>query len=46
MNLAKKKGYAVAIGHPHKVTMSALRSADNILEDVELVYIDEIYKEK
>ncbi len=41
---AKKKGYAVAIGHPHKVTMKALKSAGDILKDVELVYIDAIYK--
>jgi len=41
---AKKKGYAVAIGHPHKVTMKALKSAAHILKDVELVYIDAIYK--
>jgi len=43
---AKKKGYAVAIGHPHKVTMKALSSAKQILKDVELVYIDDIYKRK
>jgi polysaccharide deacetylase 2 family uncharacterized protein YibQ len=41
---AKKKGYAIAIGHPHKMTMKALSSAGSILQDVELVYIDEIYK--
>jgi polysaccharide deacetylase 2 family uncharacterized protein YibQ len=44
--IAKKKGYAVAIGHPHKITMQALASANDILKDVELVYIDEIYKRK
>ena len=43
---AKKKGYAIAIGHPHKVTMKALASAKQILKDVELVYIDEIYRRK
>lgn len=41
---AKKNGYAVAIGHPHKTTMKALSSAKNILGDVELVYVDDIYK--
>ena len=46
VKIAKKKGYAVAIGHPHKITMRALKSANNnILKDVELVYIDAIYKE-
>ncbi|HFU77505.1 MAG TPA: divergent polysaccharide deacetylase family protein [Epsilonproteobacteria bacterium] len=41
---AKKKGYAIAIGHPHKTTMQALASAKPILKDVELVYIDNIYR--
>jgi len=40
---AKKNGYAIAIGHPHHITMQALASAKQILKDVELVYIDEIY---
>ncbi|HFQ62457.1 MAG TPA: divergent polysaccharide deacetylase family protein [Epsilonproteobacteria bacterium] len=43
---AKKKGYAIAIGHPHKTTMKALASAKQILKDVELVYIDDIYRRK
>jgi len=43
---AKKKGYAIAIGHPHLVTMKALASAQDIFKDVELVYIDEIYRKK
>lgn len=41
--LAKKRGYAIAIGHPHKVTIRALASAHEILKDVEMVYIDELY---
>ncbi len=44
VSIAKEKGYALAIGHPHKVTMQALESAQDILNDVELVYIDEIYR--
>ena len=43
---AKKNGYAIAIGHPHKITMKALSSAKNILKDIELVYIDDIYRKK
>lgn len=43
VNLAKKRGYAIAIGHPHKVTIEALASADEILKGVEIVYIDELY---
>lgn len=42
--IAKKKGYALVIGHPHKVTMKALKSAGDILKDVDLVYMDDIYK--
>jgi polysaccharide deacetylase 2 family uncharacterized protein YibQ len=44
VNMAKKRGYAIAIGHPHKVTMKALTSAADIFNDVELVYIDELYQ--
>jgi len=43
---AKKNGYAVAIGHPHKVTMRAIKQATSILKEVEVVYIDEIYRRK
>lgn len=43
VKIAKKKGYAIAIGHPHKITMQALKSANEILKDVELVYIDRMY---
>lgn len=42
--IAKKKGYAIAIGHPHKITMEALYQAKAILDDVEVVYIDDIFK--
>jgi len=45
VGIAKKKGYAIAIGHPHKITMKAIKSAKGIFKDVEIVYIDEIYKE-
>jgi polysaccharide deacetylase 2 family uncharacterized protein YibQ len=44
VTMAKKKGYAIAIGHPYKMTMKALASAGSIFKEVELVYIDEIYK--
>ncbi len=44
VKIAKRKGYAIAIGHPHKVTMQALASAEEILKGVELVYIDELYR--
>jgi len=41
---AKKRGHAIAIGHPHKMTLKAISSAGNIFNEVELVYIDELYK--
>ncbi len=44
VRIAKKKGYAIAIGHPHKTTIRALKEAKPILKDVNVVYIDEIYK--
>ena len=42
VEIAKRKGHAIAIGHPHKVTMKALSQSGNILKDVELVYIDDL----
>lgn len=46
VKLAKQKGYAVAIGHPHPKTLQALREAKPILKDVDVVYIDELYQTK
>ena len=44
IQIAKKKGYAIAIGHPHAITMKALNNAKTLLRDVDVVYIDEIYQ--
>ncbi|WP_457564476.1 divergent polysaccharide deacetylase family protein [Caminibacter sp.] len=44
VKIAQKKGYAIAIGHPHKTTFEALRKSKNILKNVEVVYIDELAK--
>ncbi len=44
VRIAKKRGFAIAIGHPHKVTMRALRHAGKILQGVQTVYIDELYR--
>jgi polysaccharide deacetylase 2 family uncharacterized protein YibQ len=46
VRLAKKHGYAIAIGHPSRVTMQALRSAKPLLKEVEVVYVDEIFREE
>ncbi len=43
VRIAKKRGYAIAIGHPHKATMKALQQAGPILKGVQTVYIDELY---
>ena len=42
--IAKRRGYAIAIGHPHQITMKALSSAAAIFNEVELVYMDELYQ--
>lgn len=44
VQIAKTKGYAIAIGHPHKETFIALKNAEDYLSKsgVELVYIHEI----
>nr|WP_315083924.1 divergent polysaccharide deacetylase family protein [uncultured Campylobacter sp.] len=42
--LAKKQGYAIAIGHPKSATLRALANSADILGEVDLVYLDEIYE--
>jgi polysaccharide deacetylase 2 family uncharacterized protein YibQ len=44
VRMARKKGYAIAIGHPYAATIRALAGADKIFNEVELVYIDDIYQ--
>jgi len=39
---ARKKGYAIAIGHPHPVTLKTLGNSLDILADVDVVYMDEL----
>jgi polysaccharide deacetylase 2 family uncharacterized protein YibQ len=40
--IAKKRGYAVAIGHPHENTLEVLIGAKNMLKDVDLVYLKDL----
>ncbi len=40
---AKKDGVAIAICHPRSETFEALREAGYLFEDIELVYVDELY---
>ncbi len=46
VRIAKKRGYAIAIGHPHRATLEALRHAGKILEGVETVYFDAFYRSR
>ncbi|ASM40196.1 divergent polysaccharide deacetylase family protein [Campylobacter sp. RM12327] len=45
INIAKKRGYAIAIGHPHDITLKTINKNINMLKDVEIVYVDRLYKE-
>jgi polysaccharide deacetylase 2 family uncharacterized protein YibQ len=46
VRIAQKRGYAIAIGHPHNATFDALRHARGILSKVETVYFDEFYRSR
>jgi polysaccharide deacetylase 2 family uncharacterized protein YibQ len=41
--LAKSRGHAIAIGHPHKNTLQALYESKDLFKDVDLVQINKIY---
>ncbi len=43
VNLAKKKGFAIAIAHPRKNTFKALAQSKELLQSVELVYLNEVF---
>ncbi len=42
VSIAKRRGYAVAIGHPHENTLKVLIGAKELLKDVELVYLKDL----
>ena len=44
VKVSKKKGYAIAICHPHYKTFEALNKSKDILSKVEVIYIDELYQ--
>lgn len=41
IEIAKKNGSAMAIGHPHAITMETLEKANGLFNGVDVVYIDE-----
>ena len=43
IKVAKLHGTAIAIGHPHKNTLMALRESKYLFNDVELVLINRLY---
>lgn len=42
IDIAKHKGYAIAIGHPHDATLKALAESKQLLKQVRLVYVNQI----
>lgn len=44
VNLARKRGFAIAIAHPKTNTFKALKQSKALLESVELVYLNELYE--
>ncbi|MEO1958679.1 MAG: divergent polysaccharide deacetylase family protein [Nautiliaceae bacterium] len=42
VKIAKKYGYCIAIGHPHKTTLTTIKNSLDLLKDVKVVYIDEL----
>lgn len=40
--IARKNGSAIAIGHPHKITLETLRDSKDILEGIDMVYVKDL----
>jgi len=43
IELAKKRSYAIAIGHPHKNTLEVLQESTKLLQEVEVVYLKDLF---
>ncbi len=42
IRIARRKGFAIAIGHPHPATLKALAESKGVLKQVHLIYLDEL----
>jgi polysaccharide deacetylase 2 family uncharacterized protein YibQ len=46
VKIAQKRGYAIAIGHPHSATIEALRESKEILKNVDVITINQLFQLK
>ena len=42
IDIAKKQGYAIAIGHPHTVTLEVLKDSKSLFKEVEPIFINQL----
>ncbi len=42
IKISKNRGYAIAICHPHSITIDTLRQSKYLLKDLDLVYLNEL----
>lgn len=42
IKIAKKNGYAIAISHPHSISLKVLKESKHLLKDLEMVYLNQI----
>jgi polysaccharide deacetylase 2 family uncharacterized protein YibQ len=42
IRVAKKQGFAIAIGHPYEVTFQVLKESKHLLNDVEPIFLNKL----